>query len=186
MRQDERMEEGALMARAKNGDMDAYESLVRLFQHRIYRLCWRMTGAHQAADDMAQETFIKAYQALSRFHDGQDFYPWIRRIAVNTTLNYLQAHKREEPLGDREPSVPDELPQDELQRREAEDRFQEAWQALPSDQRAVFTLRVVENQSYREIAESLHLAPGTVMSRLNRARHKLKEALADFLERRRG
>jgi len=61
MRQDERLEEGALIARAKKGDMDAYESLVRLFQHRIYRLCWRMTGAHQSADDMAQETFIKAY-----------------------------------------------------------------------------------------------------------------------------
>jgi RNA polymerase sigma-70 factor (ECF subfamily) len=186
MRQDERLEEGPLIARAKNGDMDAYESLIRLFQHRIYRLCWRMTGAHQSADDMAQETFIKAYQALSRFRDGQDFYPWIRRIAVNMTLNYLHVRKREEPLGDREPSVPDELPQDEFQRREAEDRFQEAWQALPSDQRAVFTLRVVENQSYREIAESLHLAPGTVMSRLNRARRKLKESLADFLGRRRG
>jgi RNA polymerase sigma-70 factor, ECF subfamily len=185
MRPDERIEEGALIARAKSGDMDAYESLIRLFQHRIYRLCRRMTGAHQIADDMAQETFIKAYQALPGFRDGREFYPWIRRIAVNAALNYLQAHKREEPLGDRDPSVPFESPQAELQRREADDRFQEAWRALPSDQRAVFTLRVVENQSYREIAESLHLAPGTVMSRLNRARRRLKAALADFISGRR-
>ena len=186
MRPDERHEEEALIVRAQHGEMDAYESLVRLFQHRIYRLCLRMTRVPQAADDLAQETFIRAYGALPRFRAGQDFYPWIRRIAVNSTLNYIQAHKREEPLGDREPSVPEEMPQDELQRREAEDRLQEAWRALPSDQQAVFTLRVVEDLSYREIAETLHLAPGTVMSRLNRARSRLKRSLAGFLDGRRG
>jgi len=183
MRQDERMEEGTLIARAKAGDMHAFESLVKKFQHRIYRLCWRMTGAPQSADDLAQETFIKAYFALPRFQDGLDFYAWIRRIAVNSALNFIKAHKREEPLGDRDTAVPDELPQDELQRREAEDRFQEAVEALPPDQRVVFALRVAENQSYRDIAETLGLSPGTVMSRLNRARKKLKTALADFLER---
>jgi RNA polymerase sigma-70 factor (ECF subfamily) len=162
--------------------MHAYESLVRKYQHRIYRLCWRMTGAVQVAEDMAQEAFIKAYFALPRFRDGLDFYSWIRKIAVNSTLNYLQAHKREEPLGDRDPAVPEVLPQDELQRREAEGRLQEALQALPSEQRAVFVLRVAENQSYREIAETLRVSPGTVMSRLNRARRKLKAALAGFLE----
>ncbi len=183
MRQDERSEEQALISRAKDGDMSAYEALVKRFQHRIHRLCWRMTGAPQAADDLAQETFIKAYFALAGFRDGWDFYGWIRRIAVNTTLNYLHAHRREEPLGDREDAVPDK-PHDELLRREAEDRLREALEALPFEQRAVVALRVYEDRSYREIADALHVSPGTVMSRLNRARRKLRSSLAGFLGRR--
>jgi len=179
MRREDPSEDQALISRAKGGDMSAFENLIRKHQGRVYGLCRRMAGTHQAADDLAQETFIKAYFALDRFTDGLDFYAWIRRIAVNTTLNYLQARKREEPLGDRDNAVPDAKPQDELQNREAEARFQEALQALPDDQKLVFTLRVIEDLSYREIAASLHLAPGTVMSRLNRARLKLKRALAD-------
>jgi RNA polymerase sigma-70 factor (ECF subfamily) len=170
-------EERTLVAKAKEGDMDAFERLVRVFQHPIYFLCLRMAGAPQAADDLAQETFIKAYFALSHFKDGLDFYAWIRRIAVNSALNYLRAARREEPLGDREASDTNTLPQDELLSHEAEQRFREALEALPSDQKAVFVLRVYENQSYREIARTLGLSVGTVMSRLSRARHKLKNAL---------
>jgi RNA polymerase sigma-70 factor (ECF subfamily) len=182
MRPDDRQEEQALINRAKAGDGSAFEDLVRCFQGRIYRLCRRMTGAHQSADDLAQETFLKAFLALAGFKDGLDFYAWLRKIAVNSTLNYLKARRREEPLGDRDSAVPDRPPQDELQRREAEDRYQEALRALPADQRLVFTLRVVEDMSYRDIASSLRLAPGTVMSRLNRARRRLKAALADVLQ----
>ncbi|MCX6561671.1 MAG: sigma-70 family RNA polymerase sigma factor [Candidatus Aminicenantes bacterium] len=183
MRPDERQEEQALIDRAKAGDVSAFEDLVRRFQGRIYRLCRRMTGTHQSADDLAQETFFKAFLALAGFKAGLDFYAWLRKIAVNATLNYLKVRRREEPLGDRDNAVPDERPpQDELQRREAEDRFQEALRALPADQRLVFTLRVAEGMSYRDIATSLRLAPGTVMSRLNRARRRLKTALADVLD----
>jgi len=170
-------EERALVARAKEGDMDAFEDLVRAFQHPIYYLCLRMAGAPQAADDLAQETFVKAYFALNQFRDGLDFYAWIRRIAVNSTLNYLRKTRREEPLGDREAKDTDSQPQDELLNHEAEKRFQEALEALPSEQKAVFVLRVYENQSYREIAQTLGLSEGTVMSRLSRARQKLKDAL---------
>jgi RNA polymerase sigma-70 factor, ECF subfamily len=182
MRPDDRQEEQALIRRAKAGDVAAFEDLVRSFQGRIYRLCRRMTGAHQSADDLAQETFLKAFLALDGFKDGLDFYAWLRKIAVNATLNYLKVRRREEPLGDRDSAVPDRPPQDELQRREAEDRYQEALRALPADQRLVFTLRVVEGLSYGDIAASLRLAPGTVMSRLNRARRRLKTALADVLD----
>lgn len=177
MRHLEPTEERALVARAKEGDMDAFEDLVRAFQHPIYYLCLRMAGAPQAADDLAQETFVKAYFALNQFRDGLDFYAWIRRIAVNSTLNYLRKTRREEPLGDREAKDTDSQPQDELLNHEAEKRFQEALEALPSEQKAVFVLRVYENQSYREIAQTLGLSEGTVMSRLSRARQKLKDAL---------
>ncbi len=175
-------EEQALMAKARAGDAAAFEEVVRTFQGPIYRLCRRMTGAHQSADDLAQETFLKAYRALPGFREGLDVYAWLRRIAVNATLNYLKARRREEPLGDRDNAVPDAAPQDELQRREAEDRFRAALRALPDDQRLVFTLRVAEGLSYRDIARELRLAPGTVMSRLARARRRLKAALAGFLD----
>jgi RNA polymerase sigma-70 factor (ECF subfamily) len=184
MRQDDRSEEQRLIAETKKGDTAAFESLVKMFQNRIYYLSLRMTGTHAAADDVAQETFIRAFFALSSFRDGMSFYGWIRKIAVNVGLNYLKAKKREEPLGEREPASA-ALPQDELLKNEMDIRFHSALQALPFEQREVFLLRVQENLSYREIARILHLSRGTVMSRLSRARRKLRSELANFIERRR-
>jgi len=184
MRQMEPWDERQTIKQAKEGNMQAFELLVKKFQQPIYYLCLRMAGRPQAADDLAQETFIKAYFALASFVDGMNFYSWIRRIAVNSSLNYLKAGKREEPLGGRDNVIKD-LPQDELQKNEIEKKFQDALKALPPDQRAIFVLRVLENQSYREIAQTLDISEGTVMSRLNRARKKMKEALADYLARRR-
>jgi RNA polymerase sigma-70 factor (ECF subfamily) len=184
MRQPDQWDERQLISRAKEGDMEAFELLVKKFQQSIYYLCLRMAGSPQAADDLSQETFIKAYFALPKFQDGMNFFSWIRRIAVNASLNYLKAGKREEPLGGRDNVIMD-LPQNELQKNEIDKKFQEALKALPTDQKTVFVLRVFENQSYREIAQALDIAEGTVMSRLNRARGKLKAALADYLARRR-
>ena len=185
MRRIDPTEERGLVLRAKEGDMDAYERLVKTYQRPIYFLCLRMAGTPQAADDLAQETFIRAYRALGRFQDGRDFYVWLRRIAVNASLNQLRAARREEPLGDREPVPYRDLPQDELLRREAEREFREALGSLPSEQRTVFTLRVFENYSYGDIARDLRISKGTVMSRLSRAREKLRALLADALEGRR-
>lgn len=185
MRHVDPTEEQRLVVRAKEGDMEAYECLVKAYEHPIYYLCLRMAGAPQIADDLAQETFIRAYGALPGFKEGRDFYVWLRRIAVNASLNHLRTAKREEPLGDREPAPYRDLPQDELLRREAERKFQEALGALPYDQRAVFVLRVFEDQSYRDIARALKISKGTVMSRLSRAREKLRALLADRIERRR-
>jgi len=184
MRQMDPLEEQRLVAMAKKGETDAFERLVRMFQHSIYYLCLRMTGTHQTADDVAQETFIKAYFALPTFKDGLSFYSWVRKIAVNTSLNHLKARKREEPLGERN-DADAALPQDELHQNEVKQKFQEALQALPSDQKAVFILKVQEGQSYRDIARTLGISQGTVMSRLNRARQKLKAALAEHLGGRR-
>ncbi|RPI97149.1 MAG: sigma-70 family RNA polymerase sigma factor [Candidatus Aminicenantes bacterium] len=94
----EHPEDAVLVRKAQQGDMDAFESLVRRYQHRVYALCRRLTGAHQSADDLAQETFIKAYYALGRFDVQWPLYPWLRRIAVNAGLNYLKARARERPL----------------------------------------------------------------------------------------
>ena len=166
--------------------MDAFESLVRRYQHRVYALCRRLTGAHQSADDLAQETFIKAYFALGRFEAAWPLYPWLRKIAVNAGLNYLKTRNRERPLedgslGDRHTpaAAAGDDPQERLERAEFQARLEWAVESLPADQKSVFVLRFHESLSYEEISRTLDLPLGTVMSRLNRARQKLKELLAD-------
>ena len=170
--------------------MDAFEDLVRKYQQRVYALCRRLTGAHQSADDLAQETFIKAYFALARFDAEWRLYPWLRRIALNTGLNYLKSRRRERPLDEaalgprRMPfSPPADGPEERLERAEFEERFERAVASLPSDQRSVFVLRFHEGLSYDEISRALDVPVGTVMSRLNRARQRLKDLLADSLAR---
>jgi RNA polymerase sigma-70 factor (ECF subfamily) len=177
-----------IISRAKGGDMNAFEFLVRKYQRLIYALCHRITGAHQAADDLAQDTFIRAYQALPSFIDGREFYPWVRKIAVNNSLNFIKKRNREAPLADEETltrpnhlSSHHESPPETAERDELERKFKEALQALPADQKVIFTLRAIENLSYAEIAKALHIPTGTVMSRLSRARKKLRADMAGFL-----
>lgn len=188
MRQNEKDDEKRLIARAKEGDMEAFEHLVRRYQQSIYYICRRMTGVHQTADDMSQETFIKAYFSLSRFKGEMNFFSWLRKIAINNSLNYLKSHKREELLGERENTITEkasstlqELPQETLLRNRLEQKFRKALDALPADQKTIFMLRFYQNLSYKEIAQSLNLPNGTVMSRLNRARKKLRSLMADYL-----
>jgi RNA polymerase sigma-70 factor, ECF subfamily len=182
----EHPEDAVLVRKAQQGDMDAFESLVRRYQHRVYALCRRLTGAHQSADDLAQETFIKAYFALGRFETAWPLYPWLRKIAVNAGLNYLKTRNRERPLedgslGDRHTpaAAAGDDPQERLERAEFQARLDGAVESLPADQKSVFVLRFHESLSYEEISRTLDLPLGTVMSRLNRARQKLKELLAD-------
>ncbi len=189
-RPNEHPEDAVLVRKAQQGDMDAFESLVRRYQQRVYALCRRLTGAHQSADDLAQETFIKAYYALARFDTQWPLYPWLRRIAVNTGLNYLKARSRERPLeesslgGRRAPSAAkSDDPEERLERAEFRAQLDGAVESLPADQKSVFVLRFHESMSYEDISRTLDLPLGTVMSRLNRARQKLKELLADSLGR---
>ncbi len=190
MRPTDETEDTILIGRAKMGDTAAYESLVRRYQHGIYRLCLGMTGTHPSADDLAQETFVKAYFALNSFKEGTHFHAWLRRIAVNASLNYLKVRRREEPLGDRPGDYPGAVfssvslsPHEELLRNDTGRAVDKALQALPSKLRAVFVLHAIESLKYEEIARTLGIPKGTVMSRLNRARHKLQRSLAGSLGR---
>ena len=189
MSQHEHNEDQMLIAKAKRGDSQAFEALVRKYQKPIYYLCHRMTGAHQLADDLSQDTFIKAYTSLQSFNEGMNFFSWIRRIAVNSAINFLRKRKREKPLGDSDMRVtdipdapPQEMPQDTLQKKQMEKKFKEALSELPDDQRVIFVLKVYENQSYEQIASMLKIPHGTVMSRLSRARQKLKAEMSDYLQ----
>lgn len=189
-RPDGHVEDAVLVRKAQQGDMDAYESLVRRYQERIYALCRRLTGAHQSADDLAQETFVKAYFALARFDAQWPLYPWLRKIALNSGLNYLKTRGRERPLEDgpaggrmTPPAPRGDDPAGQFESAEFQARLDRAVASLPADQKSVFVLRFHESLSYEEIGRTLGLPLGTVMSRLNRARQKLKEQLADALGR---
>ena len=187
MSRNENHEERMLIVKAKQGDSRAYESLVKKYQKSIYFLCHRMTGAHQSADDLSQETFVKAFFALAKFKEELSFFAWIRRIAVNSTLNYLKIRKREQPLAEDipgpagNPGLHTTKPEKRLELKRMEQTFHEALHSLPSDQRVIFILRVYEEQSYQEIADTLNIPHGTVMSRLSRARQKLKYAMSAYL-----
>ncbi len=178
-----------LVARTLGGDRDAFEAIVRNYQRRVYGVALRMTRRHEVADDIAQETFVRAYTKLHRFEQGRPLAPWLTRIAANLSINYLtRAARREQPIGDEATSsgLPaakseDTDPQRSLLSSEFARALDEAVEKLPPEQKAVLVLRVHEEMRYDDIAESLDISMGTVMSRLFRARAKLKVMLKDYM-----
>ena len=177
--------EGDLLARARSGDLIAFEEIVGRYQRRVYGVAYRIVRRHDLADDVAQETFIRAHRALGTFDVARPFGPWICRIAANLAINHVRSPQfREEELPEGHAETPAPSGGNPLSRvldREAKAVLDAAMERLPAEQRAVFALRVVEELSYREIAEALDISIGTVMSRLSRAREKLREALLPYL-----
>ena len=177
-------DETFLLARARRGDLAAFEEVVRRHQRRVYGVALRIVRAHDVADDVAQEAFVRAWRSLDRFELGRPFGPWVCRIAANLAVNHVRSPRaREEglPEGHGETPSSDPGPLGAVLDAEAKRVLDAAIAGLPAEQRAVFVLRAVEEMSYAEIAESLGLSPGTVMSRLFRARERLAKALAPYL-----
>ena len=157
---------------------------MRRYQRRVYAVAFRITRRHDVADDVAQETFLRAYRALDRFERRRPFGPWVVRIAANLAINQLRSPRAREdglPEGHRETPSAAAGPLEQLLESEAGAVLERALDGLPGEQRTVFVLRVHEGLSYQEIAETLGLAPGTVMSRLSRAREKLRTTLLPYL-----
>ena len=177
-------EDSFLIARARQGDLRAFEEIVRLYQRRVYGVALRIVRAHDVADDVAQEAFVRAWRSLDRFELGRPFGPWVCRIAANLAVNHVRSPRaREEglPEGHGETPATEPGPLGAVLDAEARRVLDEAVATLPAEQRAVFVLRAVEEMSYAEIAEALGISPGTVMSRLFRARERLAKALAPYL-----
>ncbi len=177
-------DEPFLLARARQGDLAAFEEVVRRYQRRVYGVALRIVRAHDLADDVAQEAFVRAWRSLDRFDLGRPFGPWVCRIAANLALNHVRSPRaREEglPEGHAETPSADPGPLGAILDEEAKRVLDEAVAELGPEQRAVFVLRAVEEMSYAEIAEALGISQGTVMSRLFRARERLARALAPYL-----
>jgi len=175
-----------LIAASGRGDKRAYGELVLKYQKRLYRLVFMMLGRIDATEDIVQDAFVKAYRALDTFEIDKPFYPWIATIGRNLALNYLKKTARETSLAELDDDTAvladrADNPLDRLIDRENERRFARAVLALPEKYRTVFVLRMFEKLSYDQIARQLDLSPGTVDSRLFRAREKLVAMLKDDL-----
>lgn len=176
--------EADLLAKACGGNLFAFEEIVKRYQRRVYGVALRIVRRHDVADDVAQEAFIRAHRALASFDRARPFGPWIARIAANLAVNHVRSPQaREEglPEGHAELPASDPGPLGGVLDGEARAVLDAALAVLPPEQRSVFVLRVMEDLSYREIADALGLSLGTVMSRLARAREKLRVALVPYL-----
>ncbi|MEO5672090.1 MAG: RNA polymerase sigma factor RpoE [Ramlibacter sp.] len=190
-----------LVERTVAGDQRAFELLVMKYQRRIERLIGRMVRDTDLVEDIAQETFIRAYRALAQFRGEAQFYTWLYRIAVNTAKKALGDLKRD-PLvsenalrgGDEEDetsAVENELttaetPETVLAAKEIATAVNSAMEALPEDLRQAVTLREIEGLSYEEIAEVMNCPIGTVRSRIFRARESISAKIKPLLENQSG
>lgn len=172
------------VSKTKNGNTKAFEKLVLKYQKRIYYAVRKIVLNHDDTNDIVQDTFVKAFSNLHQFDEQFSFYPWLHRIAINTTLNFksktsrLHIFSNHSEENDVKRTIQSNAnPLEEVIETEFKEKVDEALQKIPLDQRIVFMLRTSEDLSYQEISEQLDISIGTVMSRLSRARTKLKELL---------
>lgn len=184
-----------LVRRVRRGDAAAFDLLYLRYQHKVQALLARYLTRHQDVEDIAQETFIKAYRALPRFRGESAFYTWLYRIAVNTAKNHLAARpQRVQTVElDAEDADGGELaaalrqedgPEDAAQSDELKAAIDAAIAALPEDLRSALTLREFNGLSYAQIAEVLDCPVGTVRSRIFRARAAVDAAIRPLVNRR--
>ncbi len=188
------LEEAELVRRARHGDLGAYDDLVRRYQERIYATIYHMTSNHEDANDLAQEAFIKAFQALRSFKGGSSFYTWVYRIAVNKTINFLKQRKNKAQLSlddldfnaEHDPDlvalISEKTPRREANLSELQEKLNAAMQRLSEPHRLVVTLHDVQGLSHEEIADIMDCNIGTVRSRLFYARQQLQAYLSDYLK----
>jgi RNA polymerase sigma factor RpoE len=190
----EPVDEMLLVKRAKQGDLSAYDDLVRRYQERIYATIYHMTANHEDANDLAQEAFIKAFHALRSFKGGSSFYTWVYRIAVNKTINFLKQRKNKAQMSlddidlnaEHDPDmvalVSEKTPRREISLSELQEKLNGALQRLSESHRMVVTLHDVQGLSHEEIAKIMDCNIGTVRSRLFYARQQLQAYLSDYLK----
>jgi RNA polymerase sigma-70 factor (ECF subfamily) len=183
-------EDRDLVLRAQRGDVEAFGELVRRYQSAVFNVAYRMVGNRSDAEDAAQETFLKAFRAIERFDSERPLAPWLKRIATNHCLNWLQSSRmkttnvvtdmhypgQEADTMDRYAQAKP-LPEQTIIRRETAEQIRAAILELPPHYRAVIELRHFQNLSYDEMADTLERPLSSVKSDLHRARQQLAEKL---------
>jgi RNA polymerase sigma factor (sigma-70 family) len=186
--------ESELVQRSRNGDLTAYDELVKRYQQRIYATIYHMTSNHEDANDLAQDSFIKAFSALKSFKGGSTFYTWLYRIAVNKTINFLKQRKNKHHMSlndldfnaENDPDlvalVSNKTPHRDATLTELQKKLNEALLKLSEPHRMVVVLHDVQGQSHDEIAEIMGCNIGTVRSRLFYARQQMQSYLAEYMK----
>jgi RNA polymerase sigma factor (sigma-70 family) len=183
-----------LVERARSGDLPAYDQLVRRYQERVYATVYHMTSNHEDANDLTQDSFIKAYRALRSFKGDSSFYTWIYRIAINKTINFLKQRKNRIHLSlndldlnaEHDPDlvalVSEKTPRRALNLAELNEKLNTAMQKLSDTHRLVVTLHDVQGLPHEEIGRIMDCNVGTVRSRLFYARQQLQGFLSEYLK----
>ena len=182
-----------LVGQARAGNGAAFGEIVERHKDRLHNTVYRLVGSAEDARDLVQDTFVKAYENLEHFRGSSSLYTWLFRIAVNTSLSHRRKRKWVQmgsPAGSDDDSNPGDAvidpasadPADPLVAAETEALVQEAIDSLDEEHRTVVVLRDIQHCDYHEIAEILDVPPGTVKSRLHRARLMLRDKLRPLLE----
>lgn len=182
-----------LVERARQGDKMAFDMLVTKYERRLFRLVMRLLNNQSEAEDVVQETFIKAYRALPQFRGESAFYTWLYRIGINTARNFLDTRGRQIPFS-ADIRVEDmtfheeggnfrdiETPESLLASKQVAQTVSMAMDELPDDLRTALSLREIEGLSYDEIASIMACPIGTVRSRIFRARESIAMRLRPLL-----
>lgn len=182
-----------LVARVQKGDKRAFDLLVLKYQRKIMRLLARMLNNQAEIEDIAQETFIKAYRALPQFRGESAFYTWLYRIAINTARNWLSSNQRKmlvsdtfetkegETFSQSDNLIDIDTPESRMISSEIAQTVNKAIEELPEDLRTAIVLREIEGLSYEEIAQTMECPIGTVRSRIFRAREAIAARLKPVL-----
>lgn len=186
-----------LITAHKAGDRLAFQDLVRKYENRVYNHCQRMVNDEEESADLTQEVFLKVYRNINNYEHTYSFYTWLYRITVNCCIDFMRKKRRQlssvslsqgnaddSGSAGREQEIPDEKfgPEIRMQNIELSDVLSSAIGQLSEKLRSIIILKEIEGFSYEEIAEILNCSRGTVKSRLFRARERLKDILAPFME----
>lgn len=187
-------DERSLLARAKTGDLGAYDELVRKYQERVYSTVYHMTSNHEDASDLVQDAFIKGFHALKSFKGDSSFFTWIYRIAVNKTINFLKSRRNRIHMSlndldfnaEHDPGlvalISDRTPRRDIDLAELQTKLNAAMAELSEVHRLVVTLHDIQGLAHDEIAKIMDCNTGTVRSRLFYARQRLQGYLSDYLK----
>jgi len=166
-----------LILQARRGDAAAFGELVTRYQTSVFNVCYRMLHERGEAEDLAQESFMRAYDRIQTFDIEREFSPWIRRVAANLCLNHLKSQKITAELDDERDADPAQLPEAVQEVHERSEQIRHALSSLPANYRIVVELRHYQELSYEEIAAELNIPLSDVKSHLFRARKILAEKL---------
>ncbi len=174
-----------LLRRAQSGDPEAFEQLIGPLEQLVWRICWHYTGNREAAEDCGQETMIRIWRSLESYRGDCALESWVYRIAANCCMDWLRKKKRDksvsvEPLQEQgfDPADPSPGTEDQVVAEDEHRRLREAITQLPDEQREALILTQLEKVTYEEAAQMLGVSEGTIKSRVNRAKARLKEILS--------
>ncbi len=172
-----------LIEMVKDGDCEAFAPLIERYKMSIYRLVYQMVHNRDDTEDLVQEIFIKAYQGIKTFKSGYKFLPWLSKIAVNHTLNFIKKERKidVQPLEWAQNYADNKGdPVQMVKEKMLKEKLAKAMAQLPEEYRVVLVLRIEEQLSYEEISQTLGIPAGTVMSRIARAREHLRNIFKDL------